>query len=154
MIKQEHLENLKTIQDLIVENWCHIRNRHTENPTEPFGSYTNHSYTTSMIDISKLTAEEIQKLDEQIQEYKSQRKLSGYKVTFYVRFDPEKHINDMLTFEGTLDGGFFENYILDNVLTMIDNDFNFDGIEEDSGCVCVDELSYDEIQKAFGKPIL
>lgn len=107
-----------------------------------------------MIDISKLTAEEIQKLDEQIQEYKSQRKLRGYKVTFYVRFDPDKHVGDYLTFDGTPDSGCFEDYILDNVLPMIDNDFNFDGIEEDSGCVCVDELSYEEIQKAFGKPIL
>lgn len=107
-----------------------------------------------MIDITKLTAEEIQKLDEQIQAYKSQRKLCGYKVTFYVRFDPEKHLYDMLTSDGNLDRGLFEDYILDNVLTMIDNDFNFDGIEEDSGRVCVDELSHEEIQKAFGKSIL
>ena len=107
-----------------------------------------------MIDITKLSPEEIEKLDEQIQTYKSQRNLRGYKVTFYVRYNPEKHVDDSLTFDGTPDSGIFEDYICDYVLSEIDKDFKFDGYEEDAGCVSIEELSHEEIQKVFGKSIL
>ena len=37
---------------------------------------------------------------------------------------------------------------------MIDNDFYFDCIEEDTGCISVEELGHEEIQKVFGASIL
>lgn len=107
-----------------------------------------------MIDITKLSPEEIEKLDEQIQTYKSQRNLRGYKVTFYVRYNPEKHINDSLTSDGNPDSGIFQDYILDYILPEIVKDFKFDCIDEDTGCISVEELGYEEIQKAFGESIL
>jgi hypothetical protein len=51
-----------------------------------------------MIDLSRLTEEQLNELELQIQKHKEQQKvndalenLKGYKVTFYVRFDPERH---------------------------------------------------------------
>ncbi len=76
-----------------------------------------------MIDLSQLTKEQINELELQIQKHKEQQKvkdalenLKGYKVTFYVRFDPEKHKDDdMLTDDGELDSGIFADYLCDNV---------------------------------------
>ena len=107
-----------------------------------------------MIDITQLSPEEIEKLYAQIQTYKSQRNLRGYKVTFYVRFDPTGHLYDMLTSDGVLDIGLFNDYITDNVLAMIESDFGLDGSYETTGCVSVEKLGHEEIQKVFGASIL
>jgi hypothetical protein len=80
-----------------------------------------------MIDISKLTEEQLNELELQIQKYKEQQKinnalenLKGYKVTFYVRFDPEKHKDDdMLTDNGELDPNIFADYLCDNMVTVL-----------------------------------
>jgi hypothetical protein len=77
-----------------------------------------------MIDLSQLTKEQLNELELQIQEHKEQQKvkdalenLKGYKVTFYIRFDPENHKdNDMLTDDGELDPGIFSDYLCDNVV--------------------------------------
>ena len=45
-----------------------------------------------MIDIQNLSKKEILELERQIQEYKKTEKfLTGYKVTFCVKFNPENH---------------------------------------------------------------
>jgi hypothetical protein len=80
-----------------------------------------------MIDISKLTEEQLNELELQIQKHKEQQKinnalenLKGYKVTFYVRFDPEKHKDDdMLTDNGELDPNIFADYLCDNMVTVL-----------------------------------
>ena len=80
-----------------------------------------------MIDLSQLTEDQINELELQIQKHKEEQKhkdnlknLKGYKVTFYVRFDPEKHKDDdMLTDEGEVDPNIFADYLCDNVVGMI-----------------------------------
>ena len=90
-----------------------------------------------MIDLSRLTEEQLNELELQIQKHKEQQKvndalenLKGYRVTFYVRFDPEKHKNDMLTNDGELDTGFFTDYLCDNVVTNLIVDFDLNGYED------------------------
>ena len=90
-----------------------------------------------MIDISQLTEEQLNKLELQIQKHKEQQNvkdalenLEGYKVTFYIRFDPEKHKNDMLTNDGELDTGFFTDYLCDNVITDLIQDFQLYDYED------------------------
>jgi hypothetical protein len=90
-----------------------------------------------MIDLSQLTEEQLNELELQIQKHKEQQKvkdalenLKGYKVTFYMRFDPEKHKNDMLTNDGELDTGFFTDYLCDNVVTDLIKDFQLYDYED------------------------
>lgn len=90
-----------------------------------------------MIDISQLTEEQLNKLELQIQKHKEQQNvkdalenLKGYRVTFYVRFDPEKHKNDMLTNDGELDTGIFTDYLCDNVITDLIEDFQLYDYED------------------------
>jgi hypothetical protein len=90
-----------------------------------------------MIDLSQLTEEQINELQLQIQKHKEQQNvknalenLKGYRVTFYVRFDPEKHKNDMLTNDGELDTGFFTDYLCDNVVTDLIKDFQLYDYED------------------------
>ena len=90
-----------------------------------------------MIDLSQLTEDQINELQLQIQKHKEEQKhkdnlknLKGYKVTFYVRFDPEKHKNDMLTNDGELDTGFFTDYLCDNVVTDLIKDFQLYDYED------------------------
>jgi hypothetical protein len=90
-----------------------------------------------MIDLSQLTEEQLNELELQIQKHKEQQNvknalenLKGYRVTFYVRFDPEKHKNDMLTNDGELDTGFFTDYLCDNVVTDLIKDFQLYDYED------------------------
>jgi hypothetical protein len=90
-----------------------------------------------MIDLSQLTKEQLNELELQIQKHKEQQNvknalenLKGYRVTFYVRFDPEKHKNDMLTNDGELDTGFFTDYLCDNVVTDLIKDFQLYDYED------------------------
>jgi hypothetical protein len=91
-----------------------------------------------MIDISQLTEEQLDELELQIQKHKEQQKtkdalenLQGYKVTFYIRFDPEKHKDhDMLTDNGQLDAGIFADYLCDNLVTDLIRNFELYGYED------------------------
>ena len=91
-----------------------------------------------MIDLSQLTKEQLDELEFQIQKHKEQQKvndalenLKGYRVTFYVRFDPEKHKDDdMLTDEGELDPNIFADYLCDNVVGQLVMNFDLRGYED------------------------
>ena len=108
-----------------------------------------------MIDLSQLTEEQINELELQIQRHKEQQKvndalenLKGYRVTFYVRFDPEKHENDMLTNDGELDTGFFADYLCDNVVTDLIKNFELYGYEDVSYPI-VEIATEEEIEHQF-----
>ena len=109
-----------------------------------------------MIDLSQLTEEQLNELELQIQQHKEQLKvkdalknLKGYKVTFYIRFDPEKHKNnDMLTNDGELDPGIFADYLCDNVATKLSIDFDF-GAYEDMSYPIVEIATKQEIEEKF-----
>jgi hypothetical protein len=91
-----------------------------------------------MIDLSQLTEDQINELELQIQKHKEEQKhkdnlknLKGYKVTFYIRFDPEKHKDDdMLTDEGELDPNIFADYLCDNVIGQLIMNFDLRGYED------------------------
>jgi len=109
-----------------------------------------------MIDLSQLTEEQLNELELQIQKHKEQQKvkdalenLKGYKVTFYIRFDPEKHKdNDMLTDDGELDPGIFADYLCDNVASKLIMDFDF-GDYEDVSYPIVEIATEQEIEHQF-----
>lgn len=108
-----------------------------------------------MIDISQLTEEQLNELELQIQKHKEQQNvknalenLKGYKVTFYVRFDPEKHENDMLTNDGELDTGFFADYLFDNVVTDLFRNLALDDYEAMSYPI-VEIATEEEIEEKF-----
>jgi len=111
-----------------------------------------------MIDLSQLTEEQLNELELQIQKHKEQQKvndalekLKGYRVTFYVRFDPEKHRDDeMLTDDGELDPGIFADYLCDNVALKLNTDFDFDfGSYEDVSYPIVEIATEEEIKHQF-----
>lgn len=90
-----------------------------------------------MIDLSQLTKEQLNELELRIQTHKREREvndalenLKGYKVTFYVRFYPEKHEEDMLTGDGELDPNIFADYLCDNIIPKIMNSFYFYDYED------------------------
>ena len=104
-----------------------------------------------MIDLSQLTEDQINELELQIQKHKEEQKhkdnlknLKGYKVTFYIRFDPEKHKNDMLTNDGNLDEGLFTDYLCDNLVTDLIEDLGLYGYED---------VSYPNVEVATQKDI-
>ncbi len=109
-----------------------------------------------MIDLSQLTEEQINELELQIQKHKEQEKhkdnlknLKGYKVTFYVRFDPEKHKNDdMLTDDGELDPNIFADYLCDNVVGNLVRKFGLYGYE-DVSYPNVEVATKQEIEEEF-----
>ena len=109
-----------------------------------------------MIDLSQLTEEQLNELELQIQKHKEQQKvkdalenLKGYKVTFYVRFDPEKHKDhDMLTNKGKLDPNIFADYLCDNVASKLSIDFDF-GAYEDVSYPIVEVATRQEIEEKF-----
>jgi len=109
-----------------------------------------------MIDLSQLTEEQLNELELQIQQHKEQQKvkdalenLKGYKVTFYVRFDPEKHKDhDMLTNKGKLDPNIFADYLCDNVASKLSIDFDF-GAYEDVSYPIVEVATRQEIEEKF-----
>jgi hypothetical protein len=106
-----------------------------------------------MIDLSQLTEEQINELELQLQKHKEQQKykdnlknLKGYKVTFYVRFDPEKHKDDdMLTDDGELDPGIFADYLCDTLAVKLMMDFNL-GAYEDMSYPNVEVATQQEIE--------
>ena len=101
-----------------------------------------------MIDLSQLTEDQINELQLQIQKHKEEQKhkdnLKGYKVTFYVRFDPEKHKDDMLTNDGNLDEGLFTDYLCDNLVT---------DLIEDLGLCDYEDVSYPNVEVATQQDI-
>jgi len=109
-----------------------------------------------MIDLSQLTEDQIDELELQIQKHKEQQNvknalenLKGYRVTFYVRFDPEKHKdNDMLTDDGELDPNIFADYLCDNVASKLIMDFDF-GDYEDVSYPIVFLATKQEIEEEF-----
>jgi hypothetical protein len=103
------------------------------------------------INLSQLTEEQLNELELQIQKHKKISKFSGYKVTFYVKFNPEKHTLDMLTNEGQLDEGLFSDYLNDEIATKIMNDFNIDGIDEDVSSVSAEVATREELANIWGE---
>jgi hypothetical protein len=109
-----------------------------------------------MIDLSQLTKEQLNELELQIQKHKEQQKvkdalenLKGYKVTFYIRFDPEKHKDDdMLTDDGELDPNIFADYLCDNVASKLSIDFDFCAYEDMSYPI-VEIATEEEIEHQF-----
>jgi hypothetical protein len=109
-----------------------------------------------MIDLSQLTEEQLKELELQIQKHKEQQQvknalenLKGYKVTFYVRFDPEKHKDDdMLTDEGELDPNIFADYLCDNIVGKLVMDFDLRGYE-DVSYPTVEVATQQEIEGKF-----
>jgi hypothetical protein len=109
-----------------------------------------------MIDLSQLTEEQLNELELQIQKHKEQQKvndalenLKGYKVTFYVRFDPEKHKDDdMLTDDGELDPGIFADYLCDNVAGDLIKRFDLYDYEDVSYPI-VEIATEEEIEHQF-----
>jgi len=109
-----------------------------------------------MIDLSQLTEEQLNELELQIQKHKEQQKvndalenLKGYKVTFYVRFDPERHKDDdMLTDDGELDPGIFADYLCDNVVATLIKDFDLYDYEDMSYPI-VEIATEEEIKHQF-----
>ena len=109
-----------------------------------------------MIDLSQLTEEQINELELQIQKHKEQQEhksilknLKGYKVTFYIRFDPEKHKDhDMLTNKGKLDTGIFADYLCDNLVTDLIRNFELYGYEDVSYPI-VEVATQQDIENQF-----
>jgi hypothetical protein len=104
-----------------------------------------------MIDISQLSPKEVQDLEKQIEKYKkSEKNLTGYKVSFYVRFNPELHIYDMLTCDGELDPVGFSDYVVDAIADCIIRDFNLKAPEDVSGAE-VKVATKEELNETWGK---
>jgi hypothetical protein len=109
-----------------------------------------------MIDLSQLTEEQLNELQLQIQKHKEQQKtkdalenLQGYKVTFYIRFDPEKHKDhDMLKNKGQLDTGIFADYLCDNLVTDLIRNFELYDYEDMSYPI-VEIATKQEIEEKF-----
>ena len=112
--------------------------------------------TKPMIDLSQLNVEQLKELELQIQKHKEQQKtkdalenLQGYKVTFYIRFDPEKHKDDdMLTDDGELDPNIFADYLCDNLVTDLIRNFELYGYE-DVNYPTVEVATRQEIEEKF-----
>lgn len=95
-----------------------------------------------MIDLSSLSPEEIKELEKQIEKYKKTEKfLTGYKVTFYVKFNPETHKESDIN-----DPDSFADWLCDVVPAVIIDSF---GLEkpEDVCCFIVEDVSKEELQK-------
>ena len=103
-----------------------------------------------MIDLSQLTEEQLNELELQIQKYKKMDKFVGYKVTLFVKFIPEKHKNDMLTYEGELNESIFTDYLNDEIATKIMSDFNLDGFDEDVSSFSVEVATKQELADIWG----
>ena len=109
-----------------------------------------------MIDLSRLTEDQLNELELQIQKHKEQQKvndalenLKGYRVTFYVRFDPERHKDDeFLTDDGELDPGIFADYLCDTVASELIHKFVF-GDYEDVSYPIVEIATQEEIKHQF-----
>jgi len=108
-----------------------------------------------MIDLSQLTEEQLNELELKVQEHRKRQRekqvfdaLKGYKVTFYVRFDPEKHENDMLTNDGELDTGLFTDYLCNSIVVdLIEKLHLYD--YEDVSCPVVEIATRQEVEGEF-----
>ena len=104
-----------------------------------------------MIDISQLSPQEVKELEKQIQKYKkSEKNLTGYKVSFYVRFNPELHKDDMLTCDGEVGPEIFRDYVIDAVADYIIRDFKLKSPEDVSGAE-VEVATKEELNSIWGK---
>jgi len=93
-----------------------------------------------MIDINSLSKSEILELERQIQEYKKTEKfLTGYKVTFCVKFNPNNHQTDNLG-----DPESFVVWICDVLPKEIINSFNLKQPEDVSGFLVVEMTEEDK----------
>lgn len=104
-----------------------------------------------MIDISQLSPQEVKELEKQIQKYKkSEKNLTGYKVSFYVRFNPELHKDDMLTCDGELDKYTFGDWLGDNIPDSIIDSFELKQPEDVSGFI-VEVATKEELNEIWEK---
>jgi len=99
------------------------------------------------INLSNFSPQEIQELEKQIEDYKKHNVTEAYQVSFYVKFNPNNHINDMLTIDGEIDSGCFADYVIDNIKPLITEHFNLDGFEEKVCGVKVTSVSKEEVLK-------
>jgi len=97
-----------------------------------------------MINIQNLSKSEILELERQIQEYKKTEKfLTGYKVTFCVKFNPENHQESDIC-----DPESFGQWLCDFIPGEIIRSFNFMGPEDVSS---FDVVEMDEDDKKYWK---
>lgn len=95
-----------------------------------------------MIDINSLSKSEILELERQIQEYKKTEKfLTGYKVTFCVKFNPNNHQTDYLG-----DPESFGDWICNVLPKEIINSFNLKKPEDVSGFKVVEMTDTDKLE--------
>lgn len=133
-----------------------MKNWHKDTHKVPVMPYNSLISNQPMIDLSQLNVEQLNELELQIQKHKEQQKtkdalenLQGYKVTFYVRFDPEKHKDDdMLTDDGELDPNIFADYLCDNVAGKLVMNFDLRGYEDVSYPI-VEVATQQEIKEEF-----
>ena len=93
-----------------------------------------------MIDINSLTKSEVLELERQIQEYKKTEKfLTGYKVTFCVKFNPENRKESDL-----YDPDSFGQWLFDVIPDEIIKSFNLKQPEDVSGFVVVEMTEEDK----------
>lgn len=97
-----------------------------------------------MIDIKNLDKKEILELERQIQEYKkSEKSLTGYKVTFCVKFNPNNH--PIETHSSICDPESFGDWLCDVIPEQIINSFDFKQPEDVSGFDVVEMTESDKI---------
>jgi hypothetical protein len=98
-----------------------------------------------MFDLSGLSLQQIKELEKQIEDYKKQNVMEAYKVSFYVKFNPNNHKNDMLTIDGEIDSGCFVDYVIDNIATLITEHFYLDGYDEKVCGIQVSSVSQQDV---------
>ena len=95
-----------------------------------------------MIDINSLSKAEVLELERQIQEYKKTEKfLTGYKVTFCVKFNPNNHQTDNLG-----DPESFGDWLCDVIPKEIIGSFNLKRPEDVSGFEVVKMTEEDKLE--------
>ena len=93
-----------------------------------------------MINIQNLSKSEVLELERQIQEYKKTEKfLTGYKVTFCVKFNPETHKDESLE-----DPESFGQWLCDVIPDEIIKSFNIKQPEDVSGFEVVEMTEKDK----------
>lgn len=95
-----------------------------------------------MIDIQNLSKSEVLELERQIQEYKKTEKfLTGYKVTFCVKFNPETHEESSLG-----DPYSFGDWLCSVIPDEIIKSFNLKQPEDVSGFEVVEMTDADKLE--------
>jgi dsDNA-binding SOS-regulon protein len=98
-----------------------------------------------MINLDELSNEQISQLEKQLEEYKKSKKcLEGYKVTFYVRYNPHSH-DDMLSYSDE-----FEEWLSDAIPDSIIKSFNLKK-PEDVSSFLVEKASEKELKDIWGE---